>query len=272
MAQPFTTPTPARRGRGAIVTGLVLLAVGVVLAVVGIVGFGATASSLISGLGSPQTTPLELPKSLDAGTTYAVYELATSGSGATGDPFLGNIGPGDVTVTAPDGSSVHVDEAPSMTQTFKDGAKTYVVVATFDPQTSGSYVVSIATEGSTVIVAPSITAVAKALPWLGLIGFGGLLVLAGIIVVIIGLVRRSSKPAVAATYPASGYPVQGYPTPGYGAPATQQPPTSSAPAYPAPTQPAPPPAGLPAAGWYPDPQRPGGQRYWDGTSWTENRA
>jgi hypothetical protein len=270
MAQPFPAPAPARRGRGAIVTGLVLLGVGLVLAIVGIVGFGSTASSLISGLGTPQTTPVALPRTLDAGTTYAVYELATSGSGASGDPYLGNIAPGDITVKASDGSTVPVNEAPSMTQTFNDGAKTYIVVATFDPPTSGSYVVSIATEGSTVIVAPSLTAIAKALPWLGLIGFGGLLVLAGIIVLIVGIVRRSSKPAVAGTYLASGYPVQGYPASSYPAPTPQQTPAYQAPA---PTAlPTPPPSGLPAPGWYPDPERPGGHRYWNGTGWTEHRA
>jgi hypothetical protein len=239
---------PRKRGKGAIITGLVLLAIGIVLAIGGIVAFGASAASLLSGLGSPQSTPAEIPKTFDAGTTYAVYEQVSGGSGTSGDPYLGAIQPGEITVQATDGTAVIVTDAPSLSQTFSDGSKTYLVVATFDPPVSGAYVVTVKTDGATVIVAPSLTAVAKALPWLALIGLGALLALAGLIVFIVGIVRRSSKPAVAAGYPAPGYaPV---PTP-----------SSSAR-----------PTGLPAPGWYPDPERPGGRRYWNGTGWTDSRA
>ena len=253
MTEQFGTPsvvtTPPKRGKGAIITGLVLLAVGIVMAIGGIVAF-ASAASLLSGLGTPQTTPVEIPKTLDGGTTYAVYEQASSGTGTSGDPYIGSIQPGDVTVQATDGTAVIVTDSSSLSQTFSDGSKNYVVVATFDPPVSGEYVVTVKTEGATVIVAPSLTAVAKALPWLALIGVGALLALAGLIVFIVGIVRRSSKPAVAAGYPAQGYVAAPVPT----------------------LSPAARPTGLPAPGWYPDPERPGGQRYWNGTGWTESRA
>lgn len=247
MAQQWSLTEPApspRQGTGAIVTGVVLLLVGIVIAVAGFVGLVSTASRLIPGLGTAHTTPAEFTQTFDAGTTYAVYETATSGSGTPDDPYLGNVAPGDIVVTASDGSTVVVTDAPSFAQTVTSGSRTYVVVATFDPPVTTDYVVSVTTEGSTVVVAPALTEVTRSLAWLAPLGIGALVGLIGVIVLIAGLVRRSSRQPAA---------VPGWPGPGG--------PTAR---YPAPV--------LPPAGWYPDPERPGGQRYWDGSGWSEHRA
>lgn len=264
MAQEWSLARPAPqappRGRGAIVSGVVLLVVGAVLLIAGIVGFATSASGLVSGLGSTRTTPTTFAQTLDAGTTYAVYERASSGSGTTDDPYLGNVGPGDVTVTAPDGTAVPVADSPGLSRTVSGSYGTYVVVATFDPPVSGTYDITISTEGSTVVVAPSLTSIGRILPWVALAGLGVLLGLVGGVVVIVGIVlRSSSRPAPAAVPGYSAPPGTGA---GYPAPTPYAAPTTVAPATPV----------LPPRGWYADPERPGGQRYWDGAAWTEHRA
>jgi hypothetical protein len=313
MAQEWSlTPQPAPvkpRGKGAIITGIVLLVAGLLAFVGGFIGVGLSAADLVKDFGSPQTTPTTISRQLTAGTTYAIYEASVSGTGTQSDPLFGNVLTEDITVTGPGGINVPVQDPGTTVQTYDSNGERFGAVATFDPPTTGTYTVEVKTLGSTVVLAPSFTAFARAAVWGILILLGVLLGIVGLILLIVGLVRRSKSRKQAGGY------VPSYPTPGqpqayaqpygtqpsyggnpYGAstepsltpepvaqpfieqPGTEQPVFATpapAPAAPQPVAPQPvaaPVQALPPAGWYADPQRPGGQRYWDGATWTQHTA
>ena len=256
-----------RKGKGAIVTGAVLMGLALVLGIVGVVGIVSAGASAVSAFASPVLSPAISSNQLEGGKNYVVYQMLDAGSTRlTG---------ADITVTSPEGSTVAVTDITSSTDSYSSNGDTFVTVASFTAPVSGIYATTVAAPGELFVVGPGLSALTGLALWGLLIGIATLLGVVGLVVLIVGVVRRSSsKPQpVAYGYPAGGAVAAAQP---YVAPAqSPQPQIFEQPlpvepvqpfATPAPAQP------LPPAGWYPDPGRPGGQRYWDGQRWTEHQA
>ena len=173
------------RGKGTLITGVVLLVIGAAAIITGIILAGNAVTSVLdsSRISSAQTAPATFTTQLEEGTTYAIYE-ATPG-GAT-------VQTGDIVVTGPSGP-VTVTETSGTVNTTGAGNKNYAEVATFDPPTTDSYTIAVATKGSVVAVAPALSTLAKGIAWIAAVVLGSIVAIIGLILIIIGAVRRSSS-------------------------------------------------------------------------------
>jgi hypothetical protein len=189
---------------------------------------------------------------------YTVYQRTGERSPfgiSNPDESTVRLSPNSLTVTAPDDSTVPVFY-DDRSETITRGSAEYTSSLTFDPPSGGDYVLQFTNRVSTnVIVARSVSdAIRGVLVWFGVGAIGGVILIAGIVMLIVGSVRRGR--AKRAAYAAAWGAAPGWygPNPQWGAPPGAPPGYSPAypppppPAYPPPPPPPSPPPAEPPAG------------------------
>ena len=184
-----TAPTDAPRGwRAWLWWGLALLLVGLLLAGFAVARLLATVTS-----GDPPAVldaPVTVVDYYEPGT-YVVYQSQSDGPRLRPEQVEVQGAVGVVPVTA-----------SGFQETIEDGSGTWVSAASFTIEEAGEYSVAISAPDTQVRVATSLASkVGGSLAWGALMGLGGLMSLAGLILGGVALVRRSSTGATAQPVP-----------------------------------------------------------------------
>lgn len=230
-----TPAAPARQRRPWVPLGVALVILGLLGGVAGGVALAAqVGGDLVRAFSAdPQVTPVQLDLDLDEGT-YIVYEYtgsARSSGPITTESFRGlTVAVGDVTVTAPDGSDVPLS-VPRFDETLTRGSSTYTGAVRFETEDDGVYRISVTTPDTRILVAPSLTSMfTGSIVWIALLCLSGIVFAVGVVLLVVGLVRRAPTPVTTVQSPAVATP----------------------------------------AGWYADPHGLAALRWWDGHAWTDH--
>ncbi len=231
-------------------TAIPVIVLGLVLGIAGAVALGAAFWDVITG--PRYTVPGIVSIHLDSGT-HVVFEQTgpTVSFGRVDVNRLDavSIEPNQVTVTAPDGSRLRVRRS-DRGESIDRNSEHYVAAVEFIAPRAGTYRLQFRTAPARVVIQKPLGDVVRDnVGWIIATAGGGLLFLGGIVLLIVGLARRSSARRAATLRYA---------------------PVGTSPPMPAPT--APPTPVVAPAGWFPDPHGQRRLRYWDGTIWTEHTA
>jgi hypothetical protein len=226
--------TDARQPGPGLVVSILPMVVGAAL---GITGTALSVRTLVHDFYGPgATAPADFTTHLDSGDWHVyVAEPDLNGFG----PSAPTISPTDVTISGSDGTPIPVSYAGDSAVTISVGTTTYDEELSFTIPTSGDYDVAVtAPVGTRIKLGRSIASSAHhAAKYLALVSAGVLIGLIGLVMLIVGIVRRqNAKRPPVAPFPAGN----------------------------------PPPAGAPPPGWYSDPTIQGTLRWWDGARWTDH--
>ncbi len=238
---------------------LVTIVLGVAVGVASIVVIVVNVSHDI--LGPTYAIPSTISLHLGTGT-HIILERTGAQNGFDAGTRNVDLDPSQIDVVGPSGERVPVTYT-SGNETIARPNGTYVSAVEFRVRRSGNYRVGIhASRPGLVMVQQSIGEVARrSVVWALGIALGALLVLAGIIMLIVGIVRRSNakQRAMAPTY--GSIP---------GLPPTVAPNTTVMPPGAPSTVAVPGAAPMSPPAWHPDPHGQHRLRYWDGSTWTDH--
>jgi len=177
-------PPVARRSRGLVVTGVVLMVVAVIATFVGI---GGVVDSSIDAVDAPRIdVPGEATIELEPGR-YAVY----SPKPAAGEAAITDVRLSDVTVVAASGATLPV-ETIDTNVVISDGDVKWAAVGQFQAEGGATTVRIGPPADTTVLVAPTIAEVGeRSVLWVLLSGLGFVAFIVGVVIMFTGVARRA---------------------------------------------------------------------------------